>query len=217
MGNFLTSSIGKKVIMSITGLFLILFLLVHLTANSAYLIGPDAFDSVVKFMGSPVVLVMVPILTAGFIVHIIYAGYLTLTNMGARGSVRYAVSNRGRTDSWASKNMFVLGVVIVGLLGLHLTHFWAKMQLRELTGGHPENGNLLLEQTFGNIWILLCYLVWFVAIWLHLTHGFWSAFQTVGLSSSKWLPRLKVLAYIFATAIMLGFCTIAITAFLRAG
>lgn len=214
MGNILTSSIGKKLIMSISGLFLILFLLIHLLANSAYLLGAEAFDAVIEFMGSPLVVIMVPVLAAGFIVHIAYAVYLTLYNRKARGSERYAVNNQAQTDSWASKNMFVLGIIILGVLVFHLSHFWAKMQLPEFTGGHAQNGNDLMIQTFGNVWILVCYLVWFVALWFHLTHGFWSAFQTIGANNTKWLSRLKVVSYIYSTFIALGFSVIAIYAYI---
>ena len=216
MGNVLTSSIGKKLIMSITGLFLVVFLLVHLVANSAYLFGPDAFNAVIAFMGSPIILIMVPVLAAGFIIHIIYATYLTWTNRIARGSQAYAVANKGKADSWSSKNMFVLGILVLGFLVFHLTHFWAKMQLPEFTGGHAEDGTLLMDTTFSNIWLLLAYLAWFVALWFHLTHGFWSAFQTLGTNNQKWIPRLRAVSYIYATIVVAGFCLIAIVAYLRA-
>ena len=216
MGNVLTSSIGKKLIMSITGLFLVLFLLIHLVANSAYLFGPEAFDAVIAFMGSPIILIMVPVLAAGFIIHIIYAAYLTLTNLKARGSQSYAVSNKGKADSWSSKNMFVLGAIVLGMLIFHLTHFWAKMQLPEFMGGHAENGNVLMVQTFSSIWIVLIYIAWFVALWFHLTHGFWSAFQTLGTNNQKWIPRLRAVSYVYATFVALGFCLIAIVAYLKA-
>ncbi|MCK9627152.1 MAG: succinate dehydrogenase cytochrome b subunit [Bacteroidales bacterium] len=216
MGNIFTSSIGKKLIMSITGLFLILFLLVHLFANSAYILGPESFDTIIMIMGSPVVVAMVPVLAAGFIIHIIYAFYLTLTNLKARGTERYAVTHKGKADSWASKNMLVLGIIVLGFLAFHLTHFWAKMQLPELTGGEAENVNALMELTFGNIAIVVLYLVWFGALWFHLTHGFWSAFQTVGMNNSKWLNRWKAVAYVYASFIFLGFAVIAVTAYCRA-
>jgi succinate dehydrogenase / fumarate reductase cytochrome b subunit len=216
MANIFTSSIGKKLIMSITGLFLILFLLIHLVANSAYLLGEEAFDAVIEFMGSPVILVMVPVLAAGFIIHILYASLLTLYNLKARGSQRYAVSNKGATDSWASKNMYVLGIIIAGVLIFHLTHFWAKMQLAEFTGGDAQNGNELMHLTFGNTWIVICYLIWFAALWFHLTHGFWSAFHSIGANNQKWINRLRVISYIYATLIFAGFATIAITAWIRA-
>lgn len=216
MGNIFTSSIGKKLIMSISGLFLILFLLIHLLANSAYLFGAEAFDAIIEIMGSPVILVMVPVLAAGFAIHIIYAILLTLSNLKARGNIRYEVSNRAQTDSWASKNMFVLGVIVLGFLVFHLTHFWAKMQLPELLGGHAQNGNDLMVQTFSSIWILICYLVWFVALWFHLTHGFWSAFHTIGANNIKWIGRLRVVSYVYATVIFIGFSGIAIYAHLVA-
>jgi succinate dehydrogenase / fumarate reductase cytochrome b subunit len=215
MGNILTSSIGKKLIMSLTGLFLIFFLLIHLLANSAYLFGPEAFDTVIEFMGSPFIVVMVPVLAGGFVLHIVYAVFLTLYNMKARGSQRYEVTNKAKTDSWASRNMFVLGIIIGGFLAFHLTHFWAKMQLAEFTGGHAQNGNVLMAATFSNIWIVICYIIWFAALWFHLTHGFWSAFQTLGANNDKWLGRLKFVSYLYATIIFLGFTTIAVFAYLN--
>ncbi len=216
MGNIFTSSIGKKLIMSISGLFLILFLLIHLLANSAYVFGPEAFESVIEFMGSPFIVAMVPVLAAGFAIHIIYALLLTIKNRKARGTERYSVANKAQTDSWASKNMFVLGIIILGVLVFHLSHFWAKMQLPELTGGEAENANLLMQQTFSNIWIVICYLLWFAALWFHLTHGFWSAFHTIGANNIKWIKRLKVVSYIYASFIALGFSFIAIFAHITA-
>lgn len=215
MANIFNSSIGKKLIMSITGLFLILFLVVHLLANSASLFGPEAFDKIIEIMGSPVVVVMVPVLAAGFIIHVIYASYITLCNLRARGKERYAVRNSGPKDSWAAKNMFVLGVIVLGFLAFHLTHFWAKMQLKEFMGIHPENVNDLMPSVFGNLSTLILYIVWFSALWFHLTHGFWSAFQTIGINNSKWLARWKVISYIYATFIFAGFLIIAVSAYIR--
>lgn len=202
--------------MSISGLFLILFLLIHLLANSAYLFGHEAFDTIIGIMSSPVVVVMVPVLAAGFAIHIIYATLLTLSNLKARGSARYEVKNRAQADSWASKNMYVLGIIVLGFLVLHLTHFWAKMQLPEFLGNHAENGNVLMEQTFKSIWNVIIYLVWFVALWFHLTHGFWSAFHSLGANNIKWISRLRVISYVYATLMFLGFSTIAIFAHLTA-
>lgn len=200
--------------MSISGLFLILFLLIHLLANSAYLFGHEAFDTIIGIMSSPVIVAMVPVLAAGFIIHIVYAILLTLSNLKARGSERYEVSNRAKTDSWASKNMFVLGVIVLGFLVLHLTHFWAKMQLPEFLGNHAENGNVLMEQTFDSLLNVIIYIVWFVALWFHLTHGFWSAFHTLGANNNKWINRLRVVSYVYATLIFVGFSVIAIFAYL---
>lgn len=216
MSNLLTSSIGKKLIMSITGAFLMLFLVVHLTVNATSLISEEAFEAACEFMALPIVKIMVPALAAGFIVHIIYATILTIGNLKARGTQGYAVSHKGEADSWAAKNMFVLGIIIVGFLAFHLTHFWAEMQLKNFIGIEETNPNVLMSQTFGNIWILLAYIIWFIALWFHLSHGFWSAFQSVGLNNSKWLDRLKNGATIFATIIVSGFIIVAISAHFNA-
>lgn len=226
MANIFTSSIGKKLIMSISGLFLIIFLLLHMTINLFSVIdsingtfgSPDGLFAVgFEFMSLPIVTVMVPVLAFGFIIHIIYALILTFSNLKARGGYnRYAVASKARTDSWASKNMIVLGIIVLGILVFHLTHFWADMQLQEWTGNHAEDPYLLLTATFGNWFNVVIYIIWFGALWFHLTHGFWSAFQTIGWDNKIWLGRLKVLAYIFATIIFLGFAIVAVNSCIEA-
>ncbi|MBU3852976.1 MAG: succinate dehydrogenase cytochrome b subunit [Candidatus Paraprevotella stercoravium] len=202
--------------MSISGLFLILFLLIHVTVNSLSLISPEAFEAGCEFMALPVITVIVPILALGFIIHIIYATVLTLGNLKARGNTRYAVPHKGASDSFAAKNMFVLGIIVLGVLAFHLTHFWADMQLQEWMGNEPEDPNGLLAQTFSSPWITVIYIIWFAALWFHLTHGFWSAFQTIGFNNMIWIKRLKVIAYIVATIIFLGFTATALAACFRA-
>ena len=226
MANIFTSSIGKKLIMSISGLFLIIFLLLHLTINFFSVIDSftgsfgDAdglFAMGCEFMSLPIVTIMVPVLAFGFIIHIIYAFILTFSNLKSRGGYnRYAVASKARTDSWASKNMIVLGIIVLGILAFHLTHFWADMQLKEFMGEEAVDPYLLLTTTFGHWWVLVLYIIWFGALWFHLTHGFWSAFQTIGWNNKIWLKRLKVIAYIFATLIFLGFTATAINAYIMA-
>ena len=226
MANLLNSSIGKKLIMSISGLFLIIFLFVHMTINLLSVIdslngnfgeADGLFAAGCEFMALPIVTVMVPVLALGFIIHIIYAIVLTLKNISSRGGYnRYEVSNKTKADSWASKNMVVLGIIVLGIIAFHLTHFWAKMQLPEFLGHHAEDPYMLLTTVFSS-WInLVIYLLWFVALWFHLNHGFWSAFQTVGWNNQIWLKRLKVLAYMVSTVILLGFSTVAINSFIEA-
>ena len=220
------SSIGKKFVQSISGAFLILFLLLHGTINFFSVIdtftgkfgAPDGlFQKGCDFMALPIVDIMVPILALGFLVHIGYGIWLTVQNMRARGGIkRYEVPNKGAADSWSSKNMFVLGLVILGLLAFHLTHFWAKMQLQDFTGGEAENPYMLLLQTFKSPWILACYILWFVAIFLHLVHGFWSMFQTIGWNNQIWFKRLKVIGVIVAALIFCIFAACAVNAFVQA-
>ena len=111
--------------------------------------------------------------------------------------------------------MFVLGIVILGILFIHLNHFWAKMQLLEFMGQEAENPYLLLNATFHSWISLTLYLVWFAAVFLHLIHGFWSMFQTVGWNNQIWMKRLKVIGFIVALIIVLGFVSVAVNAFLH--
>jgi succinate dehydrogenase / fumarate reductase cytochrome b subunit len=195
--------------MSISGFFLMVFLLVHLAANLASLLGSDQYYAICHFMDTNIVIqIMVPVLALGFIIHIAYGLYLTLVNRLARGNERYAVGNKGNASSWASRNMFILGAIILGFLGLHLWHFWAKMQLQHFLGQEGENAYLLVTTLFSDPLYVVLYLVWIWTLWLHLSHGFWSAFQTIGVNNSKWLPRLQFFAKIYATVIAVGFTII---------
>ena len=163
--------------------------------------------------------IMVPILALGVFVHIIYGCVITYRNIKARGGVkRYESKSVAAADSWSAKNMFVLGIVVLGILFFHLSHFWAKMQMPEMFGvGEFENNPyFLLCATFGKWWMLVIYLIWFAAIWLHLCHGFWSMFQTVGWNNQVWFKRLKVIGVIVASLIILLFVATAINAFVQA-
>ena len=220
------SSITKKLIMSISGLFLIVFLLLHMTINlfsvvdtfkGTYGAAEGLFQAGCDFMALPIVTIMVPVLAAGFIFHIIYAFILTAGNIQARGGYkRYAGGSKGKAESWASKNMLVLGFVVLGIVAFHLNHFWAEMQLKEFMGHHAENPYLLLNETFKNWWWVVLYIVWFVALGLHLCHGFWSAFQTIGMSNKVWEKRLTYIGYAVVAVIVLGFCATAVNAFIQA-
>ena len=169
--------------------------------------------------GTPVISIMVPILALGFLIHILYGCWLTIINIKARGGYkRYEVASKAKVDSWSSKNMLVLGLVIIGCICLHLTDFWAHMQLPEMfgLGVYENNPYLLLSFTFGRWWLLLLYLAWFVVLFLHLTHGFWSMFQTIGWDGKVWFKRLKVIGIIVAAIICLMFAATAINAFIQA-
>ena len=234
----LNSSIGRKFIQAISGAFLILFLLLHATINFFSVIdsftgkfgiaaadeklfsaGDGLFKLGCDFMSTPVISIMVPILALGFVIHIGYGIWLTIINMKARGGYkRYEVASKAKVDSWSSKNMLVLGIVILGCIALHLQDFWAHMQLPEMfgIGVYENNPYLLLSFTFGRWWLLILYLLWFVVLFLHLTHGFWSMFQTVGWDGKIWFKRIKVIGVIVAALICLMFAATAINAFIQA-
>ena len=232
------SSIGKKFIQAVSGAFLIVFLLLHATINFFSVIdsftgkfgavaaddklfsaGDGLFKLGCDFMSTPVISIMVPVLALGFLVHIVYGCWLTFQNIRARGGFkRYEVSSKAAAASWSARNMFVLGIVILGIIFFHLFHFWAKMQMPELlhVGTFENNPYLLLTTVLGKWWILVIYLIWFAAVWLHLIHGFWSMFQTVGWDGSVWFKRVKVIGIIFASLICLMFVTVGINAFIQA-
>jgi len=210
MSNIFTSSIGKKLIMSLSGFFLMVFLCLHLVINLLMLFGEDTYNEACHFMDTnPIVRIMVPVLAAGFFIHILYATLLTLYNRRARGNQLYAVSNKGAASTWASRNMFVLGLIVLGFIGLHLFNFWAKMQMQHFIGGEAHhNPYELVTGLFREPIYSALYIVWFWALWFHLTHGFWSAFQSIGVNNNKWLPRLQVIAKIYATLVAVGFTII---------
>ncbi|HKM30796.1 MAG: succinate dehydrogenase cytochrome b subunit [Bacteroidales bacterium] len=207
-------SIAKKVCMGLTGLFLILFLTLHATANLTILWGKEAYDAVTHFMGTnPFVQLMVPVLALGFLVHIGLSVLLTWNNRKARGPVTYASGHKSRGlgfGHWASRNMLVLGIIVLGFLVLHLSQFWTKMQWQQLIGGNPQNGYVLVTQHLGTPWIAACYIIWFVALWLHINHGFWSAFQTLGLSNQRVLPVLRIAALVYSTLLFAVFSLVVI-------
>ena len=210
----MSSSIAKKAIMSVTGLFLILFLTLHVTANLTILWGQEAYDAVTGFMGTnPLIQIMVPVLALGFVIHIGYSLILNLKNLKARGPVTYAggIKTRGfRFDRRASQNMLVLGVIVLGFLILHLSQFWIKMQWQQLSGGEPQNGYLLVTGYLGTPWVAICYIAWFAALWFHISHGFWSAFQTLGLNNRRLLPILHTVSVVYSSLLFGGFSTIVV-------
>lgn len=203
------SSVGRKFVMSITGACLAFFLLFHASMNLVAIISEEGYNMICEFLGANWY-ALVGTLGLAFlaVVHIIYAFALSIINYRARGTERYAVASRSNGVEWASMNMLVLGFIILGGLCLHLVNFWAKMQLVEILGSEPANGVELIKYTFSKWYFAIIYLLWFVALWYHLTHGIWSAMQTLGWSNNIWLPRIKCISNIVATIIVLMFVAV---------
>ena len=229
MSCFLTkSSVGKKVVMSLTGFGLVFFVLFHMAMNLVMVIDAPSYNKICAFLGANwYALVATVALAAMVFIHFVYAFILNLDNYRARGKQRYAVTVKEKGVSWASKNMLVLGIIVILGLGLHLVHFWSKMQLVEIMGHHASavgefgdvaatNGAALMAITFSNWVNVALYIVWFVALWFHLTHGVWSMFQSLGFANDTWYPRLKCISNIVATLILLGFALVAIFCFVKA-
>lgn len=209
-----SSSIGRKLVMAVTGVCLILFVTFHALMNGVALFWPTAYNEVCNFLGANwYALIASAGLALLFIIHIIYAIWLTLQNRKARGVERYAVTSRPKQVEWSSKNMLVLGIVVVAFLVIHFIQFWAKMQFAEIcefdvvdpVSGESvpaAAGTWFLEIAFRQWWTLPVYLIGFIALWFHMTHGFWSMMQTVGWDNDTWMRRLKCIGNAWATIVI---------------
>ena len=209
------SSIGRKVVMSVTGIALILFLTFHGCMNVVALFSEEGYNMICEFLGANWYAVVATLgLAALAVLHIVYAFILTAQNRTARGDNRYEVAtqvNAGKVE-WASKNMLVLGLIIcIGLL-IHLWNFWYNMMFAELVGAmpaiSPTDGFGWIKETFSNPVFVVIYIVWLAAIWFHLSHGFWSAMQTLGVSGKIWLKRWMCIGNIYVTVLMLMFLVV---------
>jgi len=214
------SSIGRKVIMSVTGIALILFLTFHGCMNVVALFSGKAYNMICEFLGANWYAVVATLgLAALAVIHIIYAFILTLQNRKARGNNRYAVTDKPEKVEWASQNMLVLGIIIcLGLL-LHLYNFWYNMMFAELahttTPLEPTDGFGYIQQTFSQPVFVVLYIIWIVALWFHLSHGFWSAIQTMGWSGHVWFKRWKVIGIIYVTLLCLMFLIVVLAFFFK--
>lgn len=226
------SSIGRKTVMSVTGLALILFLTFHVLMNAVAIFCPEAYNKICGILGANWYAVAATLgLAALFVIHIIYAFWLTIQNKKARGNDAYEITSRPKSVEWASQNMLALGIVIACFTVLHLYQFWGHMMLAELLPclgiqtvvTCPVSGEevaIAANDGWGQImayfggplgWVVLAiYLIGFAALWFHMTHGFWSAFQSLGTNNDKWLPRFKTIGCAWATVVCLLFAVEAV-------
>ena len=209
----INSSIGRKVVMSVTGIALILFLTFHCAMNIVALFSGEAYNMICELLGANWYAVVATLgLAALAVIHIVFAFILTAQNRTARGKERYAVTDKPEKVEWASQNMLVLGIIILLGLLLHLFNFWYNMMFAEIMGftaGHlPSDGFAFIIDTFSNPIFAVLYVIWICAIWFHLTHGFWSAMQTLGISGKIWFNRWRVIGFIYVTLLMLGFLVV---------
>ena len=212
------SSIGRKVVMSVSGLGLILFLTFHMAMNAVALFSGEGYNMVCEFLGAKWYALVGTIgLAALVVVHFVYAFILFFQNRRARGNQRYAVTAKPKGVEWASQNMLVLGIIVIGFLVLHLADFWSKMQLVEICekmGSHcthqfdPKDGAALIAHNFSQEWRVVLYTIWLAALWFHLTHGFWSALHTLGMNGKNWINRLQCISNVYTTIIVVGFALV---------
>lgn len=212
----INSSIGRKVVMSVTGIALILFLTFHASMNVVALISAKGYNMICEFLGANWYAVAATVgLACLVLLHFVYAFWLTVQNRRARGNSRYEVTATPGKVEWSSQNMLVLGVIIILGIGLHLYNFWYNMMFAELAHieeleANAANGVYHIVNTFSCPVYTVIYLVWLAALWMHLNHGLWSSMQTLGLSGKVWFGRWRIISCVVSTVIILMFAVVAV-------
>jgi succinate dehydrogenase / fumarate reductase, cytochrome b subunit len=213
--NFLQSSIGKKLVMGITGLFLVSFLIVHVTLNSFIFFndGGVLFNQGAHFMSHNILIrIMEVVLFAGIFLHMIQALIITLKNNKAR-PIKYAVTNGNSNSKWYSRSMGILGSLLLMFFVVHWANFWVPTKVAVFNGTeHDTFANM--KAVFAKEYFVAIYLVGVISLLYHLLHGFPSAFQTLGINHPKYTPMIKKAGAIFSIVVCTLFAAMPIVMYL---
>ena len=214
MAGLTQSTIGRKFLMALSAMFLLIFLVIHLSVNLLSIFSEDAFNTASHFMGyNPLIqFVMQPVLVAGVIFHFVMGFVLEMKNKNAR-PVKYAVANNSGNSSWSSRNMIISGAVILAFLGLHMYDFWMHEMNYKYVEALSINETRYWEELhakFADLWRVIFYAVSFVLLGLHLSHGFQSSFQSIGARHPKYLKCVNTLGTWYSILIPLGFIVVAV-------
>jgi succinate dehydrogenase / fumarate reductase, cytochrome b subunit len=218
----LNSTLGKKLLMALTGLFLILFLVVHLAGNLQLLIPDEgkSFNIYAETMASNPLIRVVSIFNFGFIaLHVIYSIILTRYNKKSR-PVNYAVTKPSKNSTWSSRNMGILGTLILIFILVHLRGFWYEFKFGEMPyatydGETYKNGYMVVAEAYQNIFYVIFYVLSMGFLAFHLSHGFASAFQTLGINHTKYTPFIQKLGLGFSILVPALFALIPIVMYLQ--
>lgn len=219
----LRSSLGRKLVMSLSGLFLILFLVGHVLGNLLLFLddGGKAFNEYARFMTStPAIQVLSIITYASIIIHVLYSIIISRLNRKAR-PVDYAVNSASANSLWSSRNMGVLGTIVLIFLVIHLKSFWYEMRFGQIPmvnydgAGEFKNLYIIVAVAFTQWWYVLLYVVAMFGLAFHLSHGFTSAFQTLGLTHKKYTPLIEGVGLWFSIIVPALFALIPIVMFIK--
>ena len=208
------SSIVRKFIMALSGLFLIIFLITHLVINSLTLASSkDLFNEAAHFMATnPIIYAMQYVLALGFIIHIGMGIKLTIQDKRAR-SQEYVYNKMSKNTDLSSRSMIVSGGLVIVFLALHLRDYFYQMKFVGLPEGTTDYD--LVVNLFTNPYYTAVYVIAFIFLGIHLNHGFKSAFQSMGANHKKYNPLIKIVSTAYSIVIALGFSTIAIFHFIN--
>ncbi len=225
-----TSSIGKKLVMSLTGIFLITFLVIHVGLNACIWAndGGELFNVSAHFMGTTIVVRIMEIgLFAGIILHLVQ-GYILSAEYQKKRSVGYAVSYGERGSKWYSRSMGLLGTLLLLFLIMHVYHFWVPSRLGGIANitplqeaNYPDSPktyhNLyqeMLNVFQGNLLVVILYVIGCISLAYHLMHGFESSFRTIGVHNNRYLKMLRYTGRGFAIIVSLAFAMMPISMYL---
>ncbi len=227
---FFTSAVGRKIVMALTGFFLISFLMVHVGLNSCIFndlrfFNPadngSMFNRAAYFMGNAIVVRLMELgLFAGFLLHIIQ-GYAIEIKNRTRRRKGYQVSLGSRGSTWMSRSMALLGTLIFIYLVVHIAQFWVPSRitndLEEVTYNGKQMHNLFLKmyEVFQSPWVVILYLVGVFSLAFHLFHGFQSAFRSMGVHNKKYLAMLQIMGYGFTSIVCILFALMPISMYLN--
>jgi succinate dehydrogenase / fumarate reductase cytochrome b subunit len=221
---FFNSSIGSKLLMSLTGLFLCSFLLVHMSGNLLLFVPDEGakFNAYAYFMTNNLLIKTLSYgLYATFLLHAVKGLLMAVYNRSARGGQKYAGQNSPATRyGFAAYNMATLGIIVFAFFGLHMAQFWARMHFftmptKTYDGTEYKDLYAIVAEAFAQPWVVAVYLISLAALSLHLLHGFGSAFQTLGINHKKYSPVIRGLGAGFAILVPLGFAAMPIFFFLK--
>jgi succinate dehydrogenase / fumarate reductase cytochrome b subunit len=209
----LSSSLGKKIAMALSGIFLMIFLLQHFIINLTSLFSEDMFNSFSHFMGTNVLVqfVLQPLLIGGVIFHFVMGIFLDYQNRQAT-KYEYLKEKGNLNSTWISRNMILSGVVILAFLGLHFVDFWIPEIQYKYIEFLPEDPNRYYEELvhkFKNPVRVILYCFAFILLALHLLHGFTSSIKSMGVDNKN-VKKVELLSYVYSIGIPMGFCLIAI-------
>ena len=219
-----TSSVGKKLVMGLTGISLVLFLIVHAGLNATIWAndGGLMFNKAGHFMGSNAVPRILEIgLFLGIFLHI-YQGYLLTLENRSKRAVGYAVSY-DKGSKWYSRSMGLLGTLLLLFFVLHFSHFWVPARFTEAGLEFPVeyNGVLmhdmfgLMKVTFSELWVVIVYIVACISLFWHLLHGFQSAFRTIGVNNNRYLLLLNTVGLGFSLLVSVLFALMPVAMYLK--
>ncbi len=220
---FFTSAVGRKLVMGLTGLFLISFLVVHVGVNATIWAndGGVMFNNTAHFMGSTIVIRIMEVgLFLGIFLHIIQ-GYILAASNQSKRKVGYEVPMGNRGSKWYSRSMGLLGTILLLFFILHWWHFWIPSRFTGIEeilvpGTEKKLYNVygLMKITFSELWVVVVYVIACFSLFWHLLHGFQSAFRTMGLSNKRFIAMVQGLGVGYSVIVSLAFAMMPVSMYL---